>query len=52
MTKIKKMCKIKEKDFKKLEKSIRELIKKPNFFCKRCLRASVDKNKLCKPEEL
>jgi len=50
--KIKKLCKIKEKDFKELEKSFKELVKHPEYFCKKCLRVSADKGTLCKPEKI
>lgn len=52
MSKIKKMCKANNKDYKEIKKELKELVNDPKFVCKKCLRVSNNEDKLCKPDEL
>ncbi len=56
MTKIKSIdktfCDFSKKEMEKYDEEIRKLLKEPKYFCKKCLRASSDKNYLCKPEKI
>jgi len=48
----KKLCRSKEWAEEKNREELLELLLKPKFFCKKCLRASADEKVLCKPEKL
>lgn len=49
MTKIKKMCKVKEDKFKDIKNEVMKEVKEPKYICKKCLRVSTTEDILCKP---
>lgn len=46
------LCDFTKNDFDKYEKEIKNIIKKPKHFCKKCIRVSSDKSYLCKPTKI
>jgi len=51
MKKIKKLCGIKKSEYEPYQEEIINIVKKPNFLCKKCLRVANDKKHLCKAKE-
>lgn len=46
------LCELSKDDFSKFDKLYRKVVKKPKYFCKKCLRACAEKDLLCKPSKL
>lgn len=46
------LCEFNKTDFEKYDKEIRKLAKKPKYLCKKCFRASSEKEYLCKPTKI
>ncbi|HJO92091.1 MAG TPA: hypothetical protein QF753_01715 [Victivallales bacterium] len=49
---MKNLCKLNSDYIKENIDELKELVKKPRYICKKCARASKDKNLLCKPLKL
>ncbi|MBN2280420.1 MAG: hypothetical protein JXQ65_07565 [Candidatus Marinimicrobia bacterium] len=52
MSKIKKICKSSEKDFKKIKEELFQEVKEPRYICKKCLRVAKTEALLCKAEKI
>lgn len=46
------LCDYTKSDFDKLEKELKKIVMSPNYICKKCFRASAEKDLLCKPKKL
>ena len=46
------LCDFSKSDFEKHPKEFMKVIKNPKYICKKCLRASSDKDLLCKPSKM
>jgi hypothetical protein len=44
-------CELSKSEIEKYDEEIRNLIKKPKYFCKKCLRSSSEKSYICKHEK-
>jgi len=46
------LCDFTKSDFEKYQKEIKIIVSHPKFICKKCLRASSEKDFLCKPKKI
>ena len=52
MSKKETLCTWKKEDIKDAGSDLRKLLQAPEYYCRKCARASSDEKYLCKPEKL
>ena len=46
------LCDFTKSDIDKYKKEIKKIVSNPKFMCKKCMRASSEKDLLCKPNKI
>lgn len=52
MSKIKTLCDWDKKEIEKNSSELKSIISNPKYYCKKCARASSNKDYVCKPKKL